>query len=242
LTASIAHEINQPLAAIVTNANAGLRWLATDTPNLEETRHAIRRIIRDGSRAGEVVASMRALFKRAPTAKEPVDIKDVIQEVLALTQSEVQRNRVSLRTQFATDLPLIIGDRTQLQQVILNLVLNAIQAMSTLMEGPRELHISSQTIFDSFDQAENSGKDRQGSIAAGQTRLLIAVRDSGPGLGSTDCNLLFKSFYTTKPEGLGMGLAISRSIVEAHGGRLWAEPNDDRGVTFHFTLPAVHHS
>ena len=241
LTASIAHEINQPLTAIVTNANAGLRWLAGETPDLEETRQSIRRIIRDGKLASGVVSSMRALFKKAPEAKQPLDINDVIQEVLTLTQSEVQRHRVSIQTLFATDLPLIIGDRIQLQQVILNLLLNAIQAMSELIEGPRELCISSQKIIGSPGQTDSPGLESRGSIEVCGIYVLVAVRDTGPGLGSIDCNRLFKSFYTTKPEGLGMGLAISHSIIEAHGGRLWAEPNEDRGATFQFTLPGALH-
>ena len=146
LTASIAHEINQPLAGMVTNANASLRWLAGDSPNLAEAREAIHRIVRDGNRTSGVIAHMRALFKKAPAAKEPVDINEIIQEVLGITQTELQRNRVSLRTQFANDLPMVTGDKIQLQQVILNLVVNAIEAMSGVTEGSRELCVSSQKV------------------------------------------------------------------------------------------------
>jgi PAS domain S-box-containing protein len=221
LTASIAHEINQPLSAIVTNADAGLRWLGADSPNLKETSQAIRRIIRDGKRASAVVSRMRALFKKAPTAKEPLEINEAIQDILALTQNEVHRSRVSLRTKLANDLPLIVGDRIQLQQVILNLLINAVQAVSELPEGPREVDLTSEEVAASPEQTE----------------VLITVRDSGPGLDPQHLDRLFDAFYTTKSHGLGVGLAISRSIIEAHGGQLWARPNAPRGAVFQFTLP-----
>ncbi len=221
LTASIAHEINQPLSAIVTNADAGLRWLGADSPNLEETSQAIRRIIRDGKRASAVVSQMRALFKKAPTAKEPLEINDAIHEILALTQNEVHRSRVSLRTKLANDLPLVVGDRIQLQQVILNLLINAVQAVSELPEGPREVDLTSEEVATNPEQTE----------------VLITVRDSGPGLDPQHLDRLFDAFYTTKSDGLGIGLAISRSIIEAHGGRLWATANAPRGAVFQFTLP-----
>jgi PAS domain S-box-containing protein len=237
MTASIAHEINQPLAAIVTNANAGLRWLASDLPNLEETRQAIRRIIRDGNRAGDVISRMRALFKKAPAAEEPVDINELIKEVLALTQTELQKNRISLQAQFANDLPIVMGDKIQLQQVILNLLVNAIQAVSAVSDGRRELCVSSLKVTDIDAKAAKDIADSKTSIQPEPTQVLIAVRDSGPGLDPQRLNHLFDAFYTTKPQGLGMGLTISRSIVEAHGGRLRAKANTPRGAVFEFTLP-----
>jgi PAS domain S-box-containing protein len=237
LTASIAHEINQPLSAIVTNADAGLRWLAQDSPNLEETSQAIRRIIRDGKRASAVVSRMRALFEKAPTAKEPLDINEVIQEVLTLTQSEVHSNHVSPQTQFANDLPLVMGDRIQLQQVILNLLVNAIQAMSGVPEGPRELGVSSEKVAEINGESKEERYEGEALADAEWTHVLITVRDSGPGLDPQSLNRLFDAFYTTKPQGLGMGLSISRSIIEAHGGRLWAKANAPRGAVFQFALP-----
>jgi len=237
LTASIAHEISQPLAAIVTNGNAGLRWLNGDSPNLEETSQAIRRVIRDGQRAGEVVSRIRALFKKAPQVQEPLAINDVIDEVLALTQSEVNSNQVSLRTQFASDLPLVRGDRVQLQQAIRNFILNAIQAMSGIADGPRELVILSEAA--SFSESGSEPQDNQENASASTecAEVVITVRDSGIGFDPQHVNRLFSAFYTTKPQGLGMGLTISRSIIEAHGGRLRAKANVPRGAVFQFTLP-----
>jgi PAS domain S-box-containing protein len=232
LTASLAHEISQPLAAILTNANAGMRWLTGDSPNLVEVHEAVRRIARDGKRAGDVIARVRALFKKAPAAKEPTEINEIIQEVLAVTQHEVQRNRVSLRTELGNDLPIIMGDKVQLQQVILNLLVNAIEAVSGSAEGPRDLRISSRT-------AAGISPDNTGKAVAelDRAQLLVAVEDSGPGLDPNSLGRLFDAFYTTKPQGLGMGLAISRSIIEAHGGRLWAMNALPRGAVFQFTLP-----
>jgi PAS domain S-box-containing protein len=237
LTASIAHEISQPLAAVVHNANASLRWLSRDSPNLAEACEAIRRIVRDGNRAGDVISRMRALFKKASTAKEPLDINEVVQEVLTLTQNELQRNRVSLRTQFANDLPLVMGDRIQLQQVLLNLLMNAIQAMSGVGEGPRELRVSSEKVTGISGESEEDTLEDNALADAEWSHVLIAVRDSGPGLDPKGLDRLFDAFYTTKPQGLGMGLAISRSIIEAHGGRLWATANAFQGAVFQFTLP-----
>ena len=237
LTASIAHEINQPLAAVVTNANASLRWLSGDSPNLDEAREAIRRITRDGKRAGDVISRMRSLFKKANTAKERLDINGVIEEAVVLAQSEVQRNRVSLQTQLGHDLPLIMGDRIQLQQVVLNLLINAVEAMSAADDGPRQLWVSSQKVNKTPGE---SRKDRFGDKAVHEaewTHVLIAVRDSGPGLDPNNLGRLFDAFYSTKPQGLGMGLAISRSIVEAHGGRLSATAGPSGGALFQFTLP-----
>jgi PAS domain S-box-containing protein len=216
MAASIAHEVNQPLAGIVTNANASLRWLAGDSPNLAEAREAIRRIVRDGNRAGEVVSRMRALFKKAATAKELLDINEAIEEVVILTQSEARRNKVTLRTELAANLPPVMGDRVQLQQVIMNLILNAIEAMSTVEDRERVVVIGTQ-------------------LGEGD-EVRVAVRDSGIGLDPLRAERIFDAFHTTKLGGLGMGLSISRSIVENHGGRLWAVPNDGPGATFRFTL------
>jgi C4-dicarboxylate-specific signal transduction histidine kinase len=218
LTASIAHEINQPLAAIVTNGNASLRWLAGQPPNLEEARQALVRTINEGHRAGEIITRIRALASKAPPQKSWLDINETILEVLALTRSQVQKHRIALETQLATDLPLILGDRIQLQQVLLNLILNAVEAMAGASESPRQLLVS-------------ASRD-------GTKGVLVAVRDSGPGLEVESLEQLFETFYTTKAEGMGMGLSISRSIIEAHGGRLWATPNEGQGATFKFTLQA----
>jgi len=237
LTASIAHEVNQPLAGMVTNANATLRWLARDSPDLTEAREAVRRIVRDGNRAGGVIARMRALFKKAPPAKEPVGINDMIQEVLAITQAESQRNRVLLRTEFARDLPMVTGDRIQLQQVILNLLVNAIEAMSGVREGQRELWVSSEKVTGISGESQEAKFADKAPADAEWSHVLITVRDSGPGLDPKALDHLFDAFYTTKPQGLGMGLAISRSIIEAHGGRLWAKANASLGALFQFTLP-----
>jgi PAS domain S-box-containing protein len=234
LTASIAHEINQPLTAIVNNANAGLRWLSNESPDIGETREAIRRIIRDGNRAGDVISRMRALFKKAPMTKERFDINEAIEEVMALTQAEAQRNRVLVRTRLGAEVPSIFGDRVQLQQVVLNLLINAIEAMSATNEGRRELLVSTQRKSETKAVTSGSGcsTDENGNV-------VVAVRDSGPGLHPDSQNQLFNAFYTTKPKGLGMGLAVSRSIIEAHRGSLEALPNDGPGATFQFTLPVL---
>jgi len=237
LTATIAHEINQPLAAVVTNANAGLRWLAGDSPNLAEAREAIRRIIRDGKRAGEIIGRIRALAKKAPPQKDWLDLNETIGEVIAMARSEMHRNRISLQSQLAKDLPLILGDRIQLQQVILNLLINAIEAMSGMREGPRELWVSSEKVTEVRGESTEERYEDRALADAEWTHALITVRDSGPGLDPKGLNRPFDAFYTTKPQGLGMGLAISRSIIEAHGGRLWAKANASRGAVFQFALP-----
>lgn len=229
LIASIAHEITQPLAAIVTNADAGLCWLSKDEPNLQETGQAICRIIRDAKRANAVVYRMRALFKRTLPETELLDLNEVVAEVVAAVHSEVERNQISLQTDLADDLPPLMGDRIQLQQVILNLLVNAIQALSGMSEGPRELCISAYK--------GNHAKRSEYKGFAKPEEILIEVRDSGPGLNPDHLNQLFEAFYTTKPQGLGIGLTISRTIVEAHGGRLWAKPNEPRGAVFQFSLP-----
>jgi signal transduction histidine kinase len=217
LAASITHEVNQPLAGMVTNAAAGVRWLDAQPPNVEEARQALGRIIRDGERASDVIGRIRALIQKAPPRKVGLRINEAILEVVALTHGEVVKNGVSVQTHLAEGLPLIQGDRVQLQQVILNLILNAVQAMSRVSEGPRELLIS-------------TGQEASGG-------MLVSVQDSGPGLNLETLDRLFDAFYTTKPDGMGMGLSICRSIVEAHGGRLWASRKVGPGATFQFTLP-----
>lgn len=220
LAASIAHEVNQPIAAVVTNAGAGLRWLAATPPNLDEVRNALGRIVKDGERAGEVLGRIRSLVKKTPMRQEQLDINETILEVVALTRSEVQRNSVVLRTELSPSLPKLPGDRVQLQQVILNLIVNAVEAMSSGAAARRELTITSAT------EAANG--------------VLVSVRDSGPGIDAQCLDRLFDPFYTTKTDGLGMGLAISHSLIEAHGGRLWAASKEGQGATFHFSLPYEH--
>jgi C4-dicarboxylate-specific signal transduction histidine kinase len=216
LAASIAHEVNQPLVGVVMNASASLRLLDRKSPDLVETREAIRAIIRDGNRAADVVSRMRALFKKARPAKEQLNINEAIEEVVILTRGEVRRNKVALRMELAANLPLIMADRVQVQQVVMNLILNGIEAMRAVEDRERDLQIKTQ----------RSEEDR----------LLVAVQDSGIGLDPGNVERIFDAFHTTKPGGMGMGLSISRSIVENHGGRLWAIPNDGPGATFQFTL------
>jgi PAS domain S-box-containing protein len=218
LTASIAHEVNQPIAAAVTNAQAASRWLGADPPNLDEACEALARIVTDGRRAGDVIDRIRAMTKKTPARKERFDLNEAIRDVLALTRSEVLRQSTSVQTQLAADLPSVKGDHVQLQQVILNLIMNAIEAMSGLAEGPRELRIS-------------TGRDAAGSV-------LVTVHDTGLGLDPQNVERVFEAFYTTKPGGMGMGLAICRSIIEAHGGQLWASANEPQGAVFQFTVPA----
>lgn len=220
LAASIAHEVNQPIAGVVLNGNACLRWLAreqTDSPNIVEAREAIQRIIRDGSRAGEVITRIRALFKKADTMKEPLEINEIIREVIVLARSEIEKRHVTLLLDLTPDLPQVLGDRVQLQQVLLNLILNGIDAIGTASDHSRELLITTGT--------------------HGKSDVLISVRDTGVGIDPLDAEAIFTAFHTTKPGGLGMGLPISRSIVEAHGGKLWASSNDGPGSSFNFTLP-----
>lgn len=233
LTASIAHEINQPLSAVVNNANAGLRWLSGESPNLEEARESIRHILRDSHRAAEVISKTRALFKKAPMTKEHLDINEAVEEIVTLTRSEAQRNRVLVQTRLDGDIPLVLGDRVQLQQVVLNLLINAIEAVSGMSEGQREVLVSSQKSRGPVDESRELNIEAE----AESTHVLVAVCDSGRGLDSTALEHLFDAFYTTKPQGLGMGLAISRSIIEAHGGRLWAEANSPQGASLQFALP-----
>jgi len=216
LAASITHEVNQPLAAIVNNADACLNWLAAN--NLEEGRESAALVVKDGLRASEIIDRIRALIKKAPPRKDPLGINEAIVEVIGLTHSEAVKNGVSVRTHLAEGLPLIRGDRVQLQQVILNLILNAVQAMSGVSERSRELVIS-------------TGQDASGAV-------LVTVQDSGPGLNPESVDSVFDAFYTTKPQGLGMGLSICRSVVDAHGGRIWASRTAGPGATIQFTLPS----
>jgi signal transduction histidine kinase len=217
LTASIAHEVNQPLAAVVTNANASLRWLSTDPPNFDEAREAISRIARDGNRAGDVIARIRAFLKKDEPVMRRLDVNDIVREIVTLTQSEADRRGALVQTDLASKLPVAAGDRVQLQQLLLNLVINALDAMNAVTARPRVVRIRTN--------------------ATEPKSIHVAVEDSGVGLDPERAGRLFDAFYTTKPEGLGMGLSISRSIVESHGGRLWATPNEGPGATFQFTLP-----
>jgi PAS domain S-box-containing protein len=217
LTASIAHEINQPLAAIVMNGNAALRWLALDPPNLVRARDSAHLIIRDGERASQIIARIRALLKKSPPSKTLLDVNLFVNEVVDLIQSEMVRNSVRSRVEFADDLPRVPGDRIQLQQVLLNLIVNAVEAMLAIEDRQRALLIAT----DVFDN----------------TGVRVAVSDNGSGIDPQMAGHLFEAFSTTKPQGMGMGLAISRSIIEAHGGRLWTDANNEFGATFQFTLP-----
>ena len=217
LTASIAHEVNQPLAALLTNAGTAERWLDRQPPNLEKARSLIDHIITDGRRAADIVSRIRDLSKKAPMRKERLEVNEAILDVMGLTRAAMSENDVLANVQLAKELTPIFGDRVQLQQVVLNLILNAVEAMSEVSEGSRELSIST-------DKADAGA-------------ILVKVSDSGPGLPQANPERIFDAFYTTKTSGLGMGLSICRSIVEAHGGRLWATPNEPRGAVFCMTLP-----
>ena len=217
LTASIAHEVNQPLSGVVSNGSACLRWLAGDTPNIEEARETARRIVRDGRRAAEIIGRIRALTKRTATPREKLDLNETIREILPLVGDEAKKKSVMIRTCFGNDVFPVLGDRVQLQQVVLNLVMNGIEAMNTIADRARELLITSRNTDP--DQVE------------------VTVEDSGTGLDPDASARIFDAFYTTKPAGMGMGLSICRSILQAHHGRLWATANQGPGTTFHFTLP-----
>jgi signal transduction histidine kinase len=208
--------LNQPLVGVVTNASASLRLLAGDSPNLVEAREAMRAIIRDSNRAADVVSRMRGLFKKARPAKEPLNINEAIEEVVLLSRGEARRNKVALRMELATNLPSVLADRVQIQQVILNLILNGIQAMRAVEDLERVMVVRTQS--DDDDQ------------------IRVAVQDCGIGIDPGNAERIFDAFHTTKPGGMGMGLTISRSIVESHGGRLWATANDGPGATFQFTV------
>jgi len=219
LSMSIAHEVNQPIAAVVTNAQVALRMLNDPAPNLEAVRLALTRIVRDGKRAGAIVGRTRALIKKAPPRARRLGINEAILDSIALTHGEAVKNNVSVRTELAEDLPLVRGDCVQLQQVMLNLIVNAVEAMSARDEGPRDLLI-------------RTTKTKSGGV-------FVAVRDCGPGVDPADLEHIFDAFYSTKPDGLGMGLSICRTIIEAHRGRLWASTAAPRGTVLQFTVPAA---
>ncbi|WP_354682374.1 ATP-binding protein [Cupriavidus necator] len=217
LTASISHELKQPIGACGINAEAGLRWLDAQSPNLEEVRQALERITKDASRAGEIINRIRGLVKNTPMHKEWVQINEAIHEVVALTRGEAMKHHVSVRMELAENLPLVHGDRVQLQQAMLNLIINAIEAMSAADDGPRDLTIS-------------TGNDEPAAV-------IVTVRDSGPGVAAENIERIFEPFCTTKAGGMGMGLSICRSIVQAHGGTLQLNANVPRGAVFQFTVP-----
>jgi C4-dicarboxylate-specific signal transduction histidine kinase len=217
LAASIAHELNQPLGSIVTSGDACLRWLTAKPPNLDEVRQAVEAIIRDGTRASRVVVRIRGLLRRGERSRERSDINDIIREVIPLSEGEIRRNGASLRTEMPEKLPPVIIDRILLQQVILNLIMNAVEAMRAVSDRTRILHIRTEV--------QSSGS------------VVVLVQDTGVGLDPQHSSRMFEAFYTTKCQGIGMGLTISRSIIEAHGGRIWAVANDGPGSTFCFTLP-----
>jgi signal transduction histidine kinase len=216
LAASITHEVMQPIAAGIINAQAALRWLDAEPPNLGEARESLEYAVNEGNRAIDVIGRIRALIKKAPPRQEAFDIDAAIREVVGLTRGELVKNNISIQTQLTEGLPHLQGDKVQLQQLILNLIINAVEAMSSVPEGSRELVIS-------------TAKDVNG--------VLVAVRDSGPGLTPESIDRLFDAFYTTKADGMGMGLSICHSIVEAHGGRIWASRDFGQGATFQFTMP-----
>jgi len=217
LTASLAHEINQPLAAVVTNGSASLRWLDASPPNLDEAREAMARTIDEANRASQVIEKTRTLLQKSSPEMQRLDVNGVIREVLVLSGNELLRSGVTVYSELAADAPAVRGDRVQLQQVLLNLIMNAVEAMSTVVDRPRTLMI-------------RSAKEGEG--------VVIQVQDSGTGLNVEDLERIFEPFFTTKPQGIGMGLSIARSIVEAHGGRLWVTPGPSHGTVFQFTLPA----
>jgi PAS domain S-box-containing protein len=217
LTASLAHEVKQPIAAAATNASTCLRWLEGDTPNIEEARAAAMRIVKDAKRAGEIISRIGLFFKKGMSERELVDVNEVIREMIVILRSEAMRCSISLRTELSGDLPQVMGDRVQLQQVLMNLMINSIEAMKDV-DGTRELAIKSQ-------RADNE-------------HVLVSVSDTGVGLPPHQTDQIFNAFFTTKPHGTGMGLRISRSIIESHGGRLWAADNSPRGAGFYLTLPA----
>ena len=248
LMTSIAHEINQPLAAIANNAGACVRWLGLSS--VEQARQSASLALSDAHRASEVVRRIRALAKKAPPQKTSLDLNDAIREAIAFVHNELKQNGVSLTAKLSKDLPRIMGDRIQLQQVILNLLINATEAMSGVTDGVRELSVHSEELIEFPDEPQHAclatglAAERQtpnaqtGLDQMAKACILVSIADSGPGLDPDTLDCLFDAFYTTKDQGLGMGLAISRSIIEAHGGRLWATANVPRGAVFKFALPA----
>jgi signal transduction histidine kinase len=218
LAASIAHEVNQPLAGILTNANTCLRMLAADPPNVDGARETARRTIRDGNRASDVITRLRSFFAKKDSTTEPVDLNEATREVIALSLSQLQRGRVVVRPELADELPPVAGDRVQLQQVVLNLLLNAADAMSGIEDHPRHLVIRTERTEDHH--------------------VRLTMQDAGVGIASQDVERLFEPFYSTKSGGMGIGLSVSRSIIESHRGRLWAVPNEGPGATFSFSIPA----
>jgi C4-dicarboxylate-specific signal transduction histidine kinase len=217
LAASIAHEVNQPLTAVITSGNACIRWLGAQEPNVEEAMCAAALVIQEANRAAQIIARIRAFMKKAPPKVTPLDLNELITGVLALASHEIQRAGVLLRTELAGDLRPGMGDAVQLQQVVINLIMNAVEAMASSSGHALELLVTSQ----------NMNSDE----------IVVSVSDAGAGISPDRLAEIFNPFFTSKPEGMGMGLSISRSIIEAHGGRLWAERNDDRGTTFRFSLP-----
>lgn len=216
MAASIAHEVNQPLSAIVANGYACMRWLAGDPPSIDKANEAAERIVRDGKDAGDVIKHVRSLFKRGALEMVPLDVNEVIREALRLLRGEIARRRVNVQTDLADDLPLVNGDRVQLQRLVLNLLINGLEAMDTTTDRAKEIVVRS---------------------VKGEKGVVVTVRDCGVGLQNAD--KIFEPFFTTKKQGMGMGLAISRSIIEAHNGRLWAASKESPGTTFSFTLPSA---
>ena len=217
LAASISHEVNQPLAAVVTNADACLIWLSSDPPNLGEVRSAVESIAQQGTRASDIVRRIRAMFSKAAPERVNLALNEVIREACSLVQMQASKNEVALRIELVDDLPSVVGDAIQLQQVVVNLLLNGIEAASAVSDRPRRLSVTSRR--------------------TGADKILVAVQDSGIGIDPKDEKRIFDAFFTTKPQGMGMGLSICQSIIEAHGGQLWAKANEDYGATLQFTLP-----
>jgi two-component system sensor kinase FixL len=217
LAASLAHELNQPLAAILSNAQAALRFIAGDSSNIDEVRDILEDIVADDRRAGEVIHRLRSLFKKGELERTEVDINELVQDVVSLIHNEAIIRNISIETMLENSLPHVLGDRIHLQQVIINFILNASEAMMEVDDAPRKILISTNK--------EN------------ELMIKVGIRDSGIGISEDNFNKIMEPFYTTKPEGMGMGLSINRSIIEAHAGRLWAENNPDKGATFYFTLP-----
>jgi C4-dicarboxylate-specific signal transduction histidine kinase len=216
MTASIAHEVNQPLAAIVTNGNAALRWLANQEPDVEEARAALKRIVRDGHRASEIIGGIRAMFKKGHGERTRLKINDLARDVLLLAHASLESHQVSVRSELREDLPDVLGDRVQLQQVLLNLIINGAEAMASVTDRPRLLRLSSDM--------------------HGVNEVIMTVADSGTGIDPEDMRRIFEPFYTTKASGTGMGLSICRSIIESHGGKLWATSLHPHGTAFHATM------